>query len=79
MGASTAVSRVKRGRTKYRHIGEFAQAARISRAAIYKALDRADVKMWGAYTAFLEQRREHIEREVKSLKHRASNAVQIQI
>lgn len=72
-------SRVKRGETKYRHIKEFAASLGVSRAGVYKALDREDVEMWGAYVAFLEKRRENIEREVKSLKHRASNAVQIEI
>lgn len=78
MGA-TASSRVKRGETKYRHIGEFAESLGVSRAGAYKALDRADVETWGAYVAFLEKRRETIETTVKSLKHRASNAVQIEI
>lgn len=78
MGATTS-SRVKRGETKYRHIKEFAASLGVSRAGVYKALDREDVETWGAYVAFLEKRRENIEREVKSLKHRASNAVQIEI
>lgn len=72
-------SRVKRGGTKYRHIKEFAASIEISRAGVYKALDREDVEMWGAYVAFLEKRREAIETTVKSLKHRALNAVQIEI
>lgn len=78
MGATTS-SRVKRGGTKYRHIKEFAASLGVSRAGVYKALDREDVEMWGAYVAFLEKRRNGIREAVKNLKHRASNAVQIEI
>lgn len=78
MGASTA-GRVKRGETKYRHIKAFAKHAGITRAGAFKALERADVEMWGQYVAFLERRQDRIAREVKNLKARASNAVQIEV
>lgn len=79
MGANAATGRVKRGETKYPFIGAFAESIEKRREGVYKALERKDVEMWGAYVAFLEKRRDSIEREVKNLKHRASNAVQIQI
>ena len=64
---------------KYRSIKDFSKYAGISRAGAFKALERNDVKTWGQYVAFLEERDKRQMTEVDKLKARASNASKVSI
>ena len=66
-------------KTKYKWIGKFAEAAGLSRAGAFKALERNDPQMWGKYAAYLEKRNRRALTALEDAQARVSNARNVSI